>query len=396
MYAARGGDGASASARPRGAEWQAERRSLEQQVRHGAVEFFQWTRTQGYALPAVAGLLNLATRTLRQWFYDHRHGCLRSQHLGRPVRWSSRALRNELWEVLEDMGPWTGVPTLRERFPEMERAELIDFVRRYRQVWRRRNREFLHVLEWTEPGTVWAMDFTEVSPWIDGRYRYLLAVRDLASGQQLLALPLSAPTEALVRPALDMLFAMHGAPLVLKTDNGSAFRAGKAKEFLRRAGLIPLFSPARLPRYNGAIEAGIGSLKTRMERQATRAGRPGAYTWDDVEAARLEANATARPRGETGPTPDDMWANRRRLTSKDRHSFAATVLAHQRELAPRLQQPEDRPSVEDAWPDLWNDPERELEDRAAVRRALETCGYLLYPRRRIGLPVQKRNVTGIM
>jgi hypothetical protein len=56
--------------------------------------------------------------------------------------------------------------------------------------------------------------------------------------------------------------------------------------------------------YNGAIEAGIGSLKTRTERQALWAGRPGPWTWQDVEAARQEANATARPHGAYGPTPE--------------------------------------------------------------------------------------------
>jgi transposase InsO family protein len=362
-------------------------------VRQSAVEFFQWTRNQGYALPAVAGILNLATRTLRQWIYDDRKGCLRSRDLGRPVRWSSRDLRNELWEVLQELGPWTGVPTLRQHFPEMERAELINFVSRYRNVWRWRNREYLCLLEWTKPGTVWAMDFTEASPWIDGQYRYVLAVRDLASGQQLLARPLLAPTAEQVRSALDMLFAQHGAPLVLKTDNGSAFRAGEAKDFLRRARVIPLFSPARLPRYNGAIEAGIGSLKARSEIQATRAGRPGVWTWDDVEAGRLEANATARPRGETGPTPEEIWTNRDRLTGEQRKRFAAAVAAHQRDLDPALTKLDDWVGGDEAWPNLWNEKEREQEDRAAVRRALETCGYLLYPRRRIALPIRKRKVT---
>jgi hypothetical protein len=119
-----------------------------------------------------------------------------------------------------------------------------------------------------------------------------------------------------------------------------------------------------------------------MAIQATRAGRPGLWTWDDVEAARLEANATARPRGETGPTPDELWSRRRPTTEAQRRSFVATVAAEQRGSAPEV-----------AWPELWNDKDREVEDRAAVRRALQTCGYLLYPRRRIALLNRKRKVT---
>ena len=49
--------------------------------------------------------------------------------------------------------------------------------------------ESARVLHWPVPGRVWAMDFAEPSlpgitgvvPPLDGRYPYLLAVRDLAS-----------------------------------------------------------------------------------------------------------------------------------------------------------------------------------------------------------------------
>jgi hypothetical protein len=40
-----------------------------------------------------------------------------------------------------------------------------------------------HVLHWTVPGSVWAMDFAEPPAPVDGVYDYLFSVRDLASGQ---------------------------------------------------------------------------------------------------------------------------------------------------------------------------------------------------------------------
>jgi len=49
---------------------------------------------------------------------------------------------------------------------------------------------------------VWAVDFTEALPWIDGPYRHLLAARDLASSRQLN----SAPSADMMRPALDAFF----------------------------------------------------------------------------------------------------------------------------------------------------------------------------------------------
>ena len=106
------------------------------------------------------------------------------------------------------------------------RAELKDILRRYRRIWRKRNQQPLHVLHWTQPGAVWAIDFHGPRPLIDGLYPHLLAVRDLPSGQQLLWLPVArhdAPTA--VVHALTGLFVVHGAPLVLKSDNGSAFIA---------------------------------------------------------------------------------------------------------------------------------------------------------------------------
>src|SRR5262249_62223266 len=119
-------------------------------------------------------------RTRRRW-------CRRDAPvmLGRPVRHSSRAARNEVIGFLDEHGPHVGVPTLRACFPAMSRAELTDLLRRYRRVWRRRNRVPLRVLSWSVVGSVWAIDFTGPLPAIEGRYPYLLAVRDLASRSQL-------------------------------------------------------------------------------------------------------------------------------------------------------------------------------------------------------------------
>jgi transposase InsO family protein len=72
---------------------------------------------------------------------------------------------------------------------------------------------------------VWAVDFTEAPLPVDGHDRYLLAVRDLASGQQLLWLPVAQATAQETMQALAGLFVVWGAPLVLKSDNGSPFIA---------------------------------------------------------------------------------------------------------------------------------------------------------------------------
>ena len=143
----------------------------------------------------------------------------------------------------------------------------------------------------------WAIDFTGPCQPVDGRYPYLLGVRDLASGQQLLGLPVEEATAETAATALASLFMIHGAPLVLKSDNGSPFTAGLVGQLAHDFGVELLFSPPGMPRYNGAIEASIGSLKKRTQHAAYLAGHAGLWTSADLDRARALANRVARPRG---------------------------------------------------------------------------------------------------
>ena len=247
--------------------------------------------------------------------------------LGRPVLRSPREARDAVIELLDECGPGVGVPTLRACFPAIRRAELADLLARYRRVWRARNRVPLRVLTWPVVGSVWAIDFTGPRPAIEGRYPYLLAVRDLASGRQLLWRPVEAATAEVARDALAALFAEHGPPLVMKCDNGSPFTAAAAGELLAAHGVVALYSPPRWPRYNGSVEAGIGSLKDRTDARAARAGRAGEWTCDDAAGACAEANALSRPRGASGPSPDELWSARRPITAAERAAFRASVEA---------------------------------------------------------------------
>jgi transposase InsO family protein len=285
-----------------------------------------------------------------------------------------------------ELGLGTGVPTLCECFPNMPRAELEDILRRARRVCRRRYHQTQRVLHWATPGSVWAMDFTEAPAPIDGLYPYLLAVRDLASGMQLLAWPLRAATAPEAVHALDSLVARHGAPLVLKTDNGSPFCAADTQDFLRHHGITMLFSPTYWPRYNGAIEAGIGSLKTRCAYHAACHDRARQWTWDDVGWARAQANASARPHGPSGPTPEQAWAARRTITQEERSLFQTSVRRHA-----------DQVRAQDGWPTMGplQVTAQRAVDRQAIQRALVEHDYLLFRRRRIPLPFEKKKVANI-
>jgi transposase InsO family protein len=370
----------------RGYAGQRHERECERIVRGHAVEVSARIVAQGQTWTQSAALLHLSERTLRDWRHHGAYPLWAARPLGRPVIVASRAQRNEVFELLEELGPGIGLATLRAAFPGMARAALDDFLHRYRRAWRTLHQQSLYVLHWPVVGRVWAIDFHGPRPAVDGLYPDLLAVRDLASGQQLLWLPVADATAATVVEALRSLFAEYGPPLVLKSDNGSAFGAAAVQELLEQHGVKNLFSPPYMPRYNGSIEAGIGSLTSRTEQFAARRGYPGDWTWDDAAAARLQANATARPRGPGGPTPDELWAGRTPITLSEREAFHQTATTRFEQIAAASKSTPATMSAE---------MHRRALDRQAIRRALEEHGYLYFTRRRIPIPIRRRKAASI-
>ncbi|MBM4072479.1 MAG: transposase family protein [Planctomycetes bacterium] len=282
-------------------------------------------RPTARALKMAAQLRQQSARTIKRWLNGWRRCFLGASGRGRPAQRSDRHLRNRALALIDLLGPRVGVPTMLALCPEMARREMQDLLRRYRRVCKRRRRLLAHILHWHRPGAVWAIDFAQPPEPVHGCYPRLLAVRDLASGCQLLWLPVADESEQTAMFALQTLFRQYGPPLVLKSDNGSAFITTLFATFLNGFGVWQLFSPPRFPSYNGSCEAGIGSMKTRSHHQAARRGQPGQWTCDDVEAARLQANETARPWGHRAPTPDETWQKRTPIQPHERAGFATTV-----------------------------------------------------------------------
>ena len=236
----------------------------------------------------------------------------------------------------------------------------------------------MRVLSWPAVGSVWAIDFTGPRAAVEGRYRHLLAVRDLASGRQLLWRPVEAATAEVARDALASLVAEHGAPLVLKCDNGSPFTSAMVEGLLTEHGVCALYSPPYWPRYNGSVEAGIGSLKERTDSWSARRGHAGDWTWDDAAAACAEANTLSRPRGASGSSPDELWLARRTITAQERVAFGAAVAEARETQVAAAETCADGAVVVRS--------ERAVA-REAIRLALQRCGYLHYKRRTIPPPL---------
>jgi transposase InsO family protein len=370
----------------RGLGAQGPHRAVEHGVRKSALVFRRWTAAYGLPRWRAAELLRLSPRTLGDWELAWLRDRLQPQPRGRPQRRAPRLLRNEIIKVLRSLGPNGGLPTLQGLFPEVARAELADLRQRFRRVYLRDHQLLVYVLHWQQPGAVWAVDFCDAPAPIEGQFPHLLAVRDVTTGLQLAWLPCVHADATTAADLLTALFREHGAPLVLKADNGSPFRSEEVRGLLDAQNVTPLFSPVRMPRYNGACEAGHGSLKTRTHYQAARHGRPGDWTTDDCEAARLQANETARPWGAKGPTPDELWRQRQPLAQHDRVRFQNQVQREER--IARIQQayhPDDDLSFQ----------AQAAMDRTAVRRALGALGLLKYSRRRFTLPIKRQKVANI-
>jgi transposase InsO family protein len=235
------------------------------------------------------------------------------------------------------------------------------------------------VLHWDNPGRVWAIDFSQAPVLVDGGLLHLLAVRDLASGLQLLWQPIASATAEAAAAGLAQLFALHGAPLVIKCDNGP-FGAPDVQDLLARYEVATLFSPPLTPRYNGSIEAGIGSLKTRTDAAAARAGHPGVWTLDDLALAQSEANFAARPRGRNGPNPELIWQARMPIEVSERLLFRSRLEAAMAEVNEAKLFETAEVACEMTTGEVWSD---RAMARLAIRRSLEAGGYLTYQRRQI-------------
>jgi len=370
----------------RGWPAQRQRREADRAARRRAVAFDRWAHHHGLKRRETAKHLGVAARTLAYWRRQRRKDHLAAHPRGRSCHRGDLPTRNAAIHLMTVLGPCTGLPTLRAVFPTLARAEIQDLQRRYRRLWRRNHRRLLHVLHWHRPGAVWAMDHTDPPSAIDGCWRHILAVRDLASRMQLGWLPVASEDAPRTCRALEDLFRRHGPPLVLKSDNGSAFIDGATLELLDRWGVLALFSPPRRPQYNGSCEAGNGAMETRTAHQAILDAQPGLWTTDGLYTAQAIANHIHRPWGHRGPTAAAVWRQREPITAAQRAAFRLAVARHRAQARTELGYPENKTLDRKDQPRV---------DRLAIRRACVECGFLTFTRRSITPPIKPHFVANI-
>lgn len=311
--------------------------------------------------------------TLRNW--RRRQQTQRPLPLrGRPPRCATRDERQAALGFLKEHGSHVPLQALREQLPEVARVELDDLRRRAQRVARWRRDRYRGRLIWKHVGAVWSMDFTETSEYIEGTDRWILAIRDLASGYQLAWLSCAQATAEGVVQVLVGLFVEHGPPLVLKSDNGSQFIAQETWELLLVWIVAALFNPPCRPAYNGGLERTHPILKAYTAAAALAHGRPAAPAREDLEIARADANRFTRRLGPNSPTADELWRDRPPIDDALRRDFQATLRAERRRA---------RAARGLAADVMLSHYQQAAVDRDAVRDALLAHGLLeIQPRRR--------------
>ena len=352
------------------------RREAERDVRQVAIRYIEQATRQGVPASIVAQQLRAPARTVRHW---KSQGVRPIALRGPRPKTCPVAQRNEVIRFLSEVsGPMVGLAALRALFRTIPRCILANLLRRYRYVWRWRYQQKGFRLTWLRPGSVWAMDFSQATHPIDGIYPYLFAVRDLASHRQLAWHPFRGETALETIAVLDDLFRRLGPPLVLKSDNGSAFIAEILAAVLEHWGVSQLFSPPRHPQYNGALERSNGTLKTYTHQHAIQEGHPFRWTSFDVDQARELANTLSRPWGHRGASPEEAWQARPLITAAERALFQTTVALE------RLKTMSERGL--DATQE-WDRKEQASVERASISQTLHDLGYL--PKTRVARPPKK-------
>jgi transposase InsO family protein len=360
--------------RQRGRQQQQARRLAEEAARQRVATVCQFAQTQHVPVVHVTRCLSVSDRTVRRW---RRRACAAplacAATPGRPSQAANRTDRNLVYRFLRERGTGTPLAAVQAAFPHLRRVDLQDVLRRCRHLAQKKRQRHQSRLHWCRAGAVWAADFKERREPIEGRYPWILAVKDLASRCQLAWLPVEEATAETVQATYARLFAEHGPPLVLKSDNGGQFRDDRTKQLLANHDVVPLYNPRRRPAYNGGVERANGQLAGYQEAVAAAQGRAGLPTCGDAEQARQLANELARPAGWRGPTAGQLWQQRQPLKAEERASFLTAVAERRLESRAAL-------NFQPAEP-LSHYPQAAV-DRRAVRDALVAQGLLQIESRR--------------
>ena len=157
----------------------------------------------------------------------------------------------------------------------------------------------MHPWEW--PDRPWARLHADYAGPIQGKM--VLVVVD-GHSKWMEALPVQSATSHSTIERLRSVFATHGLPEVLVTDNGTPFTSAEFAAFTQANGITHVTSAPYHPASNGLAERGVQTLKTALKKS------PGGVTLE-TQISRFLFQYRLTPHSTTGIAPAEMLLNRR-------------------------------------------------------------------------------------
>ena len=203
----------------------------------------------------IAGSLQVTVRTL--WNWEHRHPGRAGRRPHPP-----EAHRSALWAVARQMRlqgqvGWRPVcRALGRDVPVVLVQRSVKALKERRRARARRHREAVRVsVEVLATGAVVVRDGFQ------GCGTYGEVTRDRATLRTGVSCGESPETGREVAGRLDREWRMGAPPLVLGTDNGSAYKSWEVRECLNRWRVVHLRSEPHVPQQNGAAECAVKEVK---------------------------------------------------------------------------------------------------------------------------------------
>ena len=155
----------------------------------------------------------------------------------------------------------------------------------------------LHPWEW--PEHPWSRIHVDYAGPI--RNRYLLVVIDSYSKWLDVAVVPSANSTNTIQ-SLQNIFATHGLPQVLVSDNGAPFVSAEFKEFMLKNGIRHTTTPPYHPKSNGQVERAVQTVKRALKKSSTDSL--------DTQLSRFLFKYRITPHATTGIPPSELLMNR--------------------------------------------------------------------------------------
>jgi len=314
----------------------------------------------------------VSERTLRRWTAEEGLG---GAGPGRPghCEWMREEVRRAVRGALERLGWTSGEPTLREELPWAPRTLLREALKslkaEHRAEGRRREAGLRVSLEVLQRDVLWCLDGTHLGR-VECRGVEAQVLREAATRRSLHLSVGAAATQDDVLTLLERMKSAGRLPLVLGTDNGSAYTGDRVARWLDENHVTHLRNLPHTPRHNPRAERAIGELKAESELGS-------GVTLTGVEEARERIEAARSRLDELRPRP--CLGGRTALAVDTAMPSAYT--ASQREAFFH----EARAAAEVAVGGIDGARARRLAQREAVFRSLESRG--LIRRTRGGLPL---------